>query len=134
MIEDGSDDFRLEICPDNLRTTDILIPIIQKHVKVDSIIRTDYWKSYLALPNYGYIHQRVNHSDPENRFFNPDGIHTQRIESSWRPIKDYFRSKAIPDERFADHVVEYQWRRKIKKKKLDAFQELINCIIRQYAL
>jgi hypothetical protein len=37
------------------------------------------------------VHQKVNHSDKGNPFVSPDGTHTNRIEASWRPAKDYFR-------------------------------------------
>ncbi|XP_018803117.1 PREDICTED: uncharacterized protein LOC108977722 [Bactrocera latifrons] len=30
MIEDGSEDLRLEVCPDNVRSVEILIPLILK--------------------------------------------------------------------------------------------------------
>jgi len=30
MIEDGSDDLRLEVCPDNVRSAEVLIPLIKK--------------------------------------------------------------------------------------------------------
>lgn len=128
MIEDGSEDFRLEVCPDNVRSAEVLLPLIKKHVCVGSTIHTDHWRAYLGLSDEGYIHRRVNHSDPDHAFVSVDGVHTQRIESSWRPAKDYFRSRHIPQHQFADHLVEYQWRRELRKSGLDAFQELIRCI------
>ncbi|KAL3117813.1 hypothetical protein niasHT_009859 [Heterodera trifolii] len=32
MIENDSEDFRVVVCPDNVRSADVLLPIIQKHV------------------------------------------------------------------------------------------------------
>ncbi|CAK1603545.1 unnamed protein product [Parnassius mnemosyne] len=93
MIEDGNDDLRLEVCPDNKRSADILVPLIKKHVQEGSIIHTDYWKAYLSLPEHGYIHKRVNHSEPTEKFVAPDGTHTQRIESQWRGLKKQFRQQ-----------------------------------------
>lgn len=87
MIEDGSDDLRLEVCPDNVRSADILVPLIQKHVQEGSIIHTDFWRAYQCLPEHGYIHKRVNRNDNINKFVAPDGTHTQRIESQWRGLK-----------------------------------------------
>ncbi|CAF4756384.1 unnamed protein product [Pieris macdunnoughi] len=81
MIEDGNDDLRLEVCPDNERSADILVPLITKHVQEGSIIHTDNWRAYLSLPEHGYIHKKVDHSD---QFVAPDGTHTQRIKSQWR--------------------------------------------------
>ncbi|CAH2085744.1 unnamed protein product [Euphydryas editha] len=64
MIEDGSEDLRLEICPDNVRSADVYIPLIKKHVSEGTIIHTDMWRAYNDLENHGFTHRRVNHSDP----------------------------------------------------------------------
>lgn len=132
MIEDGSEDFRIEVCPDNARTADSLIPIIKEHVHPGSIIHTDMWRAYNSLSSHGYIHKKVNHSDPENPFVAEDGTHTQRIEASWRPIKSWMRNRHVPPEDFANHVVEYQWRREMKKSKTDPFQQLLDFIVNTY--
>ncbi|XP_036322022.1 uncharacterized protein LOC118736022 [Rhagoletis pomonella] len=87
MVEDGSDDLRLEVCPENVRSAEVLIPLIQKHVAEGTIICTDFWKAYDCLADHGYEHRKVNHSDPDNPFVADDGTHTQRIESQWRVIK-----------------------------------------------
>jgi len=39
-----------------------------------------------------YTHQTVNHS---KTFVSPEGVDTNLIESSWRPLKDYFRKIKI---------------------------------------
>ncbi|XP_054089441.1 uncharacterized protein LOC128922540 [Zeugodacus cucurbitae] len=53
MVEDGSDDLRLEVCPDNVRSSEVLIPLIQKHVAEGTIICTDCWKAYDCLTSTG---------------------------------------------------------------------------------
>ena len=68
LIQNDSDDFRVIVCPDNLRNADTLIPLIKEHVLEGSEIHTDAWKAYSQLSNHGYIHKIVNHSDPENHF------------------------------------------------------------------
>lgn len=108
MIEDGNDDLRLEVCPDNERSAEILVPLIKKHVQEGSIIYTDYWRAYNCLPDHGYTHRRVNHSDPVNKFVAPDGTHTQRIESQWRGLKKSFRCQQNKAD-FADWLFEYTW-------------------------
>lgn len=90
MVEGGSDDFCVEMCTDNERSAEILVPLIKKHVQEGSSIHTNFWKAYDCLSEYGYIHKKVNHSDKENRFLAPDGTHTQRIESHWRVIMRAF--------------------------------------------
>ena len=128
MIEDGSEDFRLVVCPENVRDAATLIPIIQEHVAVGTEIRTDMWRAYSSLNENGYVHKVVNHSDPEHRFVTTEGVHTQRIEANWRPAKNWFRSRNVPRERFVEVLVEYQWRRECKKRHLDPFESLLNAV------
>ena len=61
IIEDGSVDFRLIICPNNIRDAVTLIPIIKEHVREGSEIRTDAWRAYSTLGQNGYTHRVVNH-------------------------------------------------------------------------
>lgn len=53
------------------------------------------------------------------------GVHTNRIESMWRPMKAHFRTRQIPTEAFADHVVEYQWRRSVRLARASTFESRI---------
>lgn len=69
-----------------------MLPIISRHIEPGTIIRTDMWKAYENLEELGFQHKIVNHSDKQNPFVAEDGTHTNRIESSWRPAKDYFRT------------------------------------------
>jgi transposase-like protein len=92
MIADGSEDLRLVLCPNNKRTATELLPIIEKYIEPGTTIRTDFWRAYDGLDAMGYQHEKVNHSDKLNPFISPDGVHTNRIEASWRPAKDYFRT------------------------------------------
>lgn len=128
MIQDGSEDLRLEVCPDNVRSTDALLPLIQKHVEVGSTVCTDYWRAYDCLSLHGYIHQKVNHSDSDRPWVNPQGYHTQRIESTWRVVKQFFGGKHITKEMFADYLVMYQWFRRCVKNEQDPFQELLEAV------
>ncbi|KAL0830009.1 hypothetical protein ABMA28_003467 [Loxostege sticticalis] len=133
MIEDGNDDLRLKVCPDNERSAEVLVPLIQKHVQEGSIIHTDYWRAYMSLPEYGYIHRRVNHSDPTHRFVAPDGTHTQRIESQWRGLKKAFRQQQHKHD-FTDWLCEYSWRRRIRMNHMDPYEELLKAIKHVYRL
>ena len=125
MIADGSQDLRLEICPENSRTRETLWPLIQRHVATGSIIRTDGWPPYQGLGSLGYVHQWVNHSV---ECVSAEGVHTQRIEASWRPVKNFFRDRQVPEEDIADHVVEYQWRRWCRHNGVHPFESLLNAI------
>ncbi|XP_054744533.1 uncharacterized protein LOC129248951 [Anastrepha obliqua] len=129
MIEDGKEDLRLEVCPDNVRSAEVLIPLIRKHVTEGTTIRTDCWRAYDSLPEYGYVHQKVNHSDPVSPFVAEDGTHTQRIESQCRVVKQFFRKDNYNNTgNFSDVIVEFMWRRNNKLQKLDPFKRLIEAI------
>lgn len=41
------------------------MPLILKHVEVGATIHTDYWRAYDCLSKHGYIHKKVNLSDPD---------------------------------------------------------------------
>lgn len=129
MIEDGSEDLRLEVCPDNVRSAEVLVPLIKKHVEEGTTIHTDCWRAYDCLAENGYIHKKVNHSDPDNPFVSSDGTHTQRIESQWRAVKRYFKKDNYNNtENFTNSIIEYLWRRNVTKNKKDPFIETINAI------
>lgn len=53
------------------------------------------WAGYSDLDKMGFSHKVVNHSAKINPFVATDGTHTNRIESSWRPIKDFFRTVRV---------------------------------------
>ncbi|XP_054734739.1 uncharacterized protein LOC129242210 [Anastrepha obliqua] len=133
MIENGSEVLRLEVCPDNVRLAEVLIPLIKKPVTEGTTIHTDYWKAYDCLRDHGYEHLKVNHSDPDNPFVTSDGIHTQRIESQWRVVKRFFQKDNYNNpSNFADIIVEYIWRKSIIKNRYDPFEKLIDVIKYSY--
>ncbi|XP_050339641.1 uncharacterized protein LOC126765941 [Bactrocera neohumeralis] len=133
MVEDGSEDLRLAVCPENIRSAEVLIPIIKKHVAEGSIICTDFWRAYNCLSDHGYEHRRVNHSDPDNPFVAPDGTHTQRIESQWRVIKRYFlKDNYANQQNFTDLIIEYLWRKTIRRNHEDPFEMLLQAIKHTY--
>ncbi|XP_022117869.1 uncharacterized protein LOC110995153 [Pieris rapae] len=138
MIADNSEDLRLEVCPDNIRSADVLIPIIQKHVEVGTTIHTDSWRAYDCLSEHGYQHKKVTYSDPDKPFVADDGTHTQRIESQWRVVKSFFKkdnyNSCSNTDSFSDHIYEYLWRRNNKKYRKDPFLELIKAIKYVYKL
>ena len=92
MIEDGNEDVRIFVCPNNRRRAEDLIPMIESWVEKGTIIRSDCWKAYGSLESRGYEHQTVNHS---STFVTETGVHANRIEATWRPLKDHFRKIEI---------------------------------------
>jgi hypothetical protein len=53
IIELGSKEFWLEICPGNKRSATMLLPLIHKHVEPGSTIVTDKWAGYNCLKDNG---------------------------------------------------------------------------------
>ncbi len=51
------------------RDANTLLPIIEKHVRVGTMIHSDEWRAYNRLSSLGYEHQTVNHSE---NFVNPE--------------------------------------------------------------
>ena len=122
---DQDGELRLEICPGNSRTREVLTPLIQQHVEVGTEIHTDEWRAYHDLVNHGYVHKTVCH---KREFIAQDGTHTQRIESNWRALRRSFTSGEIRTESIDDHLIEYLWRRWCKRNSLDTFSELVKLI------
>ena len=103
-----------------------MLPLIQKHIAPGTTIHSDCWKAYGSLEELGYKHYTVNHSehykDPET------GVHTNNIESNWRPLKRALQGSS--KNTLADHLCEYLWRREIRKKDGDFMTNLIDDIAR----
>jgi len=104
------------VVPDRTRAT--LLPIIQQHIAPGSIIRSDCWKAYDCLKDYGYQHETVNHSvnfkDPET------GCHTNGIEGDWQKAK---RSVCMPrfgvkQAHLQSFLSAHTWRRKHGERNL----------------
>ncbi|CEF60065.1 Transposase, ISXO2-like domain-containing protein [Strongyloides ratti] len=70
---------RVSAVPVEKRDSETLLDVIKKHVKLGSIIHTDFWRGYERIEKkLGFKHCTVNHSVS---FKDPDtGIHTNTIE------------------------------------------------------
>jgi IS1 family transposase len=90
-VQVGSKKVLLKVVPNRKRTT--LLPLILSHVKSQSTIVTDQYKTYqilARLPQYSYftVNHSVNYVDPTT------GKHTQRIESVWQKMKEKIVKRA----------------------------------------
>ena len=94
------------------RDANTLLPNIEKHVRVGTMIHSDEWRAYNRLSSLGYEHKTVNHSE---NFVNPEnGANIQRIESMWGHLKTQFmrnhKKTSLP--LFDSHLAEMWWRSK----------------------
>lgn len=77
---------KAKVVPDAKRVT--LIPFIQETVEPNSLIHTDEWQPYRVLEQYGYEHQRSNHS---SKNWVVGDSHTNSIEGFWSLAKGGLR-------------------------------------------
>ncbi|XP_046142308.1 uncharacterized protein LOC123987938 isoform X2 [Osmia bicornis bicornis] len=128
IVDTETNDCRMIVVAN--REAQTLISIIKEHVAMGSEIHTDSFKSYAGLAAEGFVHRTVNHSI---EFVSTDGTHTQKIESTWRPAKDWMRGRGrFHDSEFADRLCEYLWRRFCRHHKVDLFGSMIEAIRSQY--
>ncbi len=67
--------------------TETLLPIIKEHVRPDSMVYTDTFRSYNALDVSSFQHVRINHSE----LFADRDNHINGIENFWNQAKRHLR-------------------------------------------
>ena len=67
-----------------------IIPIILKRVQKGSTIYSDGFGGYAPLKSLGYTHHKVYHA---HTYVHSHIVHTNGIESFWRHLRYFFRSK-----------------------------------------
>lgn len=87
----------------------IVRPLIQKHVKHGTMIHTDGYIAYRALPKMGYRHRWTDHGAHE--YWREDS-YTQNIENVWSTMKPRWRGtfKHISPQHLQAYVDEFAWR------------------------
>ena len=107
---------------------------ITDNIESGSHLWSDCWAGYntAQLNALGYTHSTVNHSNQVgSRFIAPDDTHTNRIESSWRPFKQWmrnYRMNSNDDDQFILLLCEYYWRRLCRIRNIDKFNDLLRGI------
>ncbi len=87
--------------------TETLLPIIQEKVTPDSIVYTDYFRSYNALDVSDFHHRRINHS----KLFARGKNHINGIENFWNQAKRHLRKfNGIKQDSFYWFLKECEWR------------------------
>ncbi|KAL7080141.1 hypothetical protein ACQ4LE_000244 [Meloidogyne hapla] len=95
----------------------------------DSTIFTDAWKGYNNLSENGFEHWCVNHT---YQFVTEEGVTTNKIESQWRPLRNRLSRGGIQKDKLADHLCEFLWRRDVKRRDVDVFNDLVDKIRDQF--
>ena len=92
----------------NNTKTDTLMPIIRDKVQPDSVVYTDYYRSYNALDVSEFHHFRINHSTP---FGEDKHNHINGIENFWSQAKRHLRKfNGVPKQHFEIFRQECEWR------------------------
>jgi transposase-like protein len=126
----NTNEFRIEICPDNKRDASTLLTLIDKHVGKGTVIMTDCWKGYNALEQAEFLHLCVNH---KFNYVDPDTwANTQKIEACWRPLRRRLNRGGIRHEDLYLHLSEYVWRKEVQNQSVDPFAKLVQDIINLY--
>ncbi len=111
--------FRIEICEDNKRDVDTLIPLIRKHVAPGTLIRSEYWKAYIRLEDHGYTHETGEHTKHGD-------------EASWRVVKRRLARGGLRTEDTTMHLCEYLFKKSVKSSGLHVFEEFIRAVSKLY--
>jgi transposase-like protein len=126
MLDERTGQFRLEVCPNNNRSSAALIPLIKKNIADGSVIMTDCWPSYNPLNVNGYNHLKVNHSI---NFVNRQTLaNTQKIECNWCHMETALTIGGKNHELITQYLCEYIWRRHYRKVGADMFIQFRNYI------
>jgi len=123
MIQQDTKELRILACAENKRDESTLLPMIQENIAIGTTIWSDKWAAYSKLPKHGYQHQTVNHS---KQFKTKEGVHTNLIESSWRPFKRFLQEAGPRNPHLK--LAEYQWRRRCRNEGTCPFVNLCHIL------
>ena len=91
---------------DDKRNSVTLFPLIEKYIKLDSIIYNNAWPVYKSISSLGlrYKHFVINHS--ENSVTSEE-IHTQTIERFWRHLKEWIKQSSMKSKYMLQYLARY---------------------------
>ena len=131
MVDDDTNEIRLEICADNKRDEATLEMMI-RNVEVGSVVVSDGWKGYVNLPKYGFTHFTVNHSE---NFVDPvSGLHTQKMEGYWRVLKSKLQKGGVRKCDLGFHLLEFMYFQNMKGLGRDPFHMFLGDIVKLYGV
>ena len=101
-----------------------LTNVIRQYVLPGSIVYTDLWRGYNAIPSdLDLEHLTVNHS---KYFKDPvTGVHTNTIEGTWNGMKRGIPERNQHSGRVGNHIAEFIWRRQVKGNE---WEKLLQCM------
>ena len=88
------------------RDEQTLLPIIQKWIKLGTVIISDCWKAFCNVEKHGYTHRTVSHSI---EFVNDSGDSTNKIEGHWQHAKVKMPPFRVKKHHFLSYLAEFMW-------------------------
>jgi len=113
----------------------IFLPIIRNHAVPDSIVYTDYFRSYNVLDVLEFKHFRINHRET----FVERQAHINGIENFWNQVNRHlWKYNGIPKSHFPLFLKECEWRFNYGspqqfKRDLETLGEILFSIVISYA-
>ena len=93
------------------RSAQTLLPIIQRHLRLGTIVYSDQWRAYQQVQQVPAVtlHDTVNHSF---HFVDPvTSVHTQNVESYWNRVKTKFkRMEGVHADMITSYMDGFMWR------------------------
>jgi len=86
-----------------------VMPIVQERILPRSTVYTDYYHVYRNLPEMGYTHARINHSE---KVYVSGDVHTNTIEGFWSLVKRGLDGvfHGVSKKHLQGYLNEYVWR------------------------
>ena len=113
------------------RDKETIIPLIEKYIKLSSIVHTDEHPIYSNLSKIGYTHDFVRHKDYQ---FAKGKVTTNRIENVWSTFKSHFRANKHISKKYLPIYIDeflFKFNRRDKQNPNKAFDELIERIVKE---
>lgn len=101
-LDSETKDLRIGLLPGNKRSRETIKPLLESFVKRGSTIISDCSSSFdfLDEPTSGFIHEKIDRSKSLVITKGDTKIHTNNIIATWRPFKDFFRTRRLAVENF----------------------------------
>jgi transposase len=108
---------------DNVKRATVM-PIVQERILPRSTVYTDYYHVYKTLPEMGYSHARINHSE---RIYVSGDVHTNTIEGFWSLVKRGLDGvfHGVSKKHLQGYLNEYAWRYNQRHEARGRFQALL---------
>ena len=109
-------------------------PVVKEVIITGTTIFTDEYDIYARLPQWGYEHRTVCHSQGEYaRDEDGDGfheVHVNTMEGVWSLLRSWLRPhRGISQEQLPLYLAFFEWTHNLRKRGKALFQSLISLLL-----